>query len=131
MGSVAAPVLLALAVALVVLVVSAVVSAGRPVRELAVDGWHALRGGLRRDRWSAAPQGGDATAPHRATTPVGGRALGGAEPDEDEASVTDLFDIGRLDADAYVRADRLAAALERAQGAVVGSVQQVQQRVRR
>lgn len=128
MGSVAAPVLLALVVAVAVLAVSAVVSAGRPLRELLRDGTEALRGGLRRDRspaaaWSAGPV-------PRSTTPRGGTHEDDDEDDEG-GSVTDLFEIGRPAQDDYLRADRLAAAIERAQDAVVGGVQHVQHRVRR
>lgn len=130
MGSVAAPVLLALVVALAVLAVSAVVSADRPLRELLRDGTEALRGGLRRDRSADAVR--SAGPVPRGTTPRSGTHEDDDEDDEDEGgSVTDLFQIGRPAQDDYLRADRLALAIERAQGAVVGGVQHVQHRVRR
>lgn len=129
MGSVAAPVLLAVVVALVVLASSAVVSAGRPARELARDARQTLRDGLRRERWSAASA--DPADPGQRRRVLLVDTLGDTDDDEDAGSVTDLFEIGRADEDPYLRADRLAAALERAQGAVVGGVQQVQHRVRR
>lgn len=128
MGSVVAPVLLALVVALAVLAVSAVVSAGRPVRALLRDGQEALRDGLRRERWSSVPERPERPAPRRTALLVGAV---GEDDDEDGGSVMDLFEIGRPAQDDYLRADRLAAAIERAQGAVVGGVQHVQHRVRR
>lgn len=122
MGSVVAPVLVALTVALVVLALSALASAGRPAREVLADGRDALRGGLTRERWVATGDTGERQAP----------ALLLADPaDDDEASVADLFDVGRPDPDGYVRAERLANVLEKAQGVVVGGVQHVQHRVRR
>lgn len=131
MGSVAAPVLLALAAALAVLALSALVSARRPVRELLTDARDALRGGLSRDRWTVAAGGGASAPTGGRTTLVLDRALRADRDDDEDVSVGDLFDIGRPDPHGYVRADRLASALERAQGAVVGGVQQVQHRVRR
>jgi len=130
MGSVAAPVLLALAVALVVLVLSALVSTGRPVREVVADGREALRGGLARERWVRTDEQGPGTR-RRAALLVRDSFLDDDDDDNEESSVTDLFVVGRPDPDGYVRADRLATALERAQGVVVGGVQQVQHRVRR
>jgi hypothetical protein len=126
MGSVAAPVLLALLVALAVLVLSALISAGRPVREVVSDGREALRGGLARERWVRSDGQGPG-ARRRAALLV----TDSFPDDDEESTVTDLFVVGRPDPDGYVRVDRLATALEKAQGVVVGGVQQVQHRVRR
>ncbi|EYR62346.1 hypothetical protein N866_09350 [Actinotalea ferrariae CF5-4] len=132
-----APVVLALVVALAVLVLSAVVSTGRPAREVLTDARDALRGGLARERWTTAgtaqgrgPGGGARTLPRAGAVLLRSAAVDD-DLDDDETSVTDLFDLGRPDPQGYVRADRLATALERAQGAVADGVQQVQHRVRR
>jgi hypothetical protein len=142
MGSVVTPVLLALVVALAVLVLSAVASAGRPPRELLADARDAVRGGLRRERWTrAAALPGRPGATGTAGAAVGSRADDRADQpadqpahdldDDEETSVADLFSIGQPEHEDYVRADRFAAALERAGVVVVVGVQQVQHRVRR
>ncbi|WP_225754058.1 hypothetical protein [Actinotalea sp. Marseille-Q4924] len=134
MGSVAAPVALAVVVALAVLVMSALASAGRPAREVVVDARDALRGGLARERWTGLRGGQpEGSLRRRAAGVLEGalRADGPDGTDDDESSVTDLFRVGRPVPDGYVTADRLAAALEKAQGVVVDGVQQVQHRVRR
>ncbi|MBC7291089.1 MAG: hypothetical protein H5T83_07105 [Actinotalea sp.] len=124
MGSVVMPVLVALAVALVVLMLSAVASSGRPVRGVLADGRDALRGGLAQVR-ATATQSQDARPPSHPAAAAWGY------DEEDEGSVTDLFTVGRPVQDGYVRVDGLADALEKAQGVVVSGVQQVQHRVRR